>query len=92
MSPLAFLGWTFAVRFPIKSCLGNHQPGLHTWFQPVFVDAAGWVKILVRLGPGDVEATVELQNQTSLNCRANKEEKHMNMNEQINLILRFDFV
>ena len=62
-----------AVNSPTRSCLGNHEPGLHTRFQQRPVDAAGWVKILVCLGPGNIEATVELQDQTSVNCT--KEEK-----------------
>ena len=57
-----------AINSPPRSCLGNHEPGLHTRFQQRLVDAAGCVKILVCLGPGNIEATVELQDPTSVNC------------------------
>lgn len=42
--------------------LADHKPGIHAFFQPVFVDAAVMVKVLGGLGPGHIEAPVELQD------------------------------
>ena len=71
---------------PGSWCLADHKPGVHAWFQPVFVDAAGPVEVLGGLGPGHIEAPVELQDPASAhtaNVRIRKDTPLPNPTKQI---------
>ena len=67
-------------------CLADHKPGVHAWFQPVFVDAAVPFEVLRGLGPGHIEAPVELQDPASAhtaNVRIRKDTPLPNPTKQI---------